>query len=65
MDDLDIILKNMEECHTTNDIENNHCKADIILIDLIKYLSINIEEHKQIKINNIIESFNSLQKWYA
>ena len=58
---------NMDDCGIGADIEVNHCDADDILVETIRYLEsrCNLTDTEIALINNILTAFDTMGQWYA
>lgn len=67
MKELNKILEDMKMETENGDKEIAHINADGLLIDLIEYLKDNtlMEDSKKVVIDNIIEEYADVSKWYA
>ena len=63
--ELNVILKEMKVNKSNGDTEHSHGRADDLLIETIRTLSKKATREEKDKVNKIIKTYNSTEKWYA
>ena len=63
--ELNVILKEMEVNKSNGDTECSHGRADDLLIETIRTLSKKATRAEKDKVNKIIKTYNSTERWYA